>query len=90
MLESCAQDGLAAVLSSSSLAHMMLGSAPGRYPSASTVRADEKPISGRERLGSADLTAAAFESDGPLASLQSVLAARKGAGDRTLDHTRPI
>ena len=78
------------VLSSISLAHMMLGSAPGRYPSASTVRADEKPISVRERLGSADLTAAAFASDGPLASLQSVLAARKGAGDRTLDHTRPI
>ena len=69
---------------------MMLGSAPGRYPSVSTVRADEKPISVRERLGSADLTAAAFASDGPLASLQSVLAARKGAGDRTLDHTRPI
>ena len=90
MLESCAQDGLAAVLSSSSLAHMMLGSAPGWYPSASTVRADEKPISVRERLGSADLTAAAFASDGPLASLQSVLAARKGAGGRILDHTRPI
>ena len=55
----------------------MLGSVPGRYPSANTVRADEKPISGRERLGSADLTAAAFASDGPLASLWSVLAARK-------------
>ena len=89
MLESCAQDGLAAVLSSISLAHTMLGSALGRYSSASTVRADEKPISGRERLGSADLTAAAFASDGPLASLWSVLAARKGAGGRTLDHTRP-
>ena len=38
------------MLSSSSLAHTMLGSALGRYPSASTVRADEKPISGRERL----------------------------------------
>ena len=90
MLESCAQDGLAAVLSSSSLAHMMLGSAHGRYPSASTVRADEKPISGRERLGSADLTAAAFASDGPLASFQSVLAARKGDGGRSLGNNGPI
>ena len=50
----------------------------------------EAENSGRERLGSADLTTAAFASDGPLASLQSVLAARKCAGDRTLDHTRPI
>ena len=46
----------------------MLGSVPGRYSSDNTVRADEKPISGRERLGSADLTAAAFASDEPLAS----------------------
>ena len=78
------------MLSSSSLAHMMLGSAPGWYPSASTVRSDEKPISVRERLGSADLTAAAFASDGPQASFQSVLAARKGGGGQTLGNNGPI